>query len=168
MGIDDERKHEEDIARRLTLVRGEAREITPHQAPKLDLIVNADRKLMEAVMANDARQVSTWLERGANPNARVPEGWTLLAEAVSALPPRTAIAELLLASGADVRRTTRMVKHRSTRRRSSRRSRNSASSSTAAVRRLTPATRPAGHRFTWPPMSAGSKRPRSSSVAAPM
>ncbi len=72
MNIDDDRKHENDefLARRLTLVRGEACEPTPHQAPKLELLVNADRKLWEAVMANDPQSVSTWLARGANANAR--------------------------------------------------------------------------------------------------
>ena len=48
--------NEESRARRLTLVRDEAREVMPHQAPKLELIVNAERKLFEAVMANDSRQ----------------------------------------------------------------------------------------------------------------
>jgi hypothetical protein len=115
MDIDDERDvyeqfleqltlpREEFLARRFTLVRGEAREVAPYQAPKLELLVNADRKLFEAVIANDLRRVSTWLERGANPNARAPEGWTPLFEAVMPPSKEPAIAELLLAKGADVR-----------------------------------------------------------------
>jgi ankyrin repeat protein len=115
MDIDDERDvyeqflerltlpREKFLARRFTLVRGEACEASPHQAPKLELLVNADRKLFEAVMANDLRRVSTWLERGANPNARAPEGWTSLFEAVMPPSKEPAITELLLAKGADVR-----------------------------------------------------------------
>ena len=54
MDIDDKRDvNGEFLARRLTLVRGEAREVAPYQAPKLELVVNAERKLFEAVMAND-------------------------------------------------------------------------------------------------------------------
>ena len=103
MGIDDDRKHENEefIPRRLTLVRGEAREVTPYQAPKLELVVNVERKLLEAVMANDPRLVSTWLARGADANARDADGRTPLFEAV--LPWKDpAIAELLFARGADV------------------------------------------------------------------
>ena len=64
MDIDDKRDvNGEFLARRLTLVRGEAREVALYQAPKLELVVNAERKLFEAVMANDPRRVSTWLAR---------------------------------------------------------------------------------------------------------
>jgi ankyrin repeat protein len=104
MGIDDDQRPVNDdfLTRRLTLVRGEARAAPPHQAPKLELIVNADRKLLEAVMANDPGSVSTWLARGANANARDADGRTPLFEAV--LPWKDpAITELLLGRGANVR-----------------------------------------------------------------
>src|SRR5208283_34736 len=102
MDIDDKRDvNEESRARRLTLVRGEAREVTLYQAPKLELVVNVERKLFEAVMANDPRRVSTWLARGADANARDRDGRTPLFEAM--LPWKDpAIAELLFARGADV------------------------------------------------------------------
>ena len=59
MGIGDKRDaNEESLARRLTLVRAESREITPHRAPKLELIVNPGWKLFEALVANDLRRVS--------------------------------------------------------------------------------------------------------------
>ena len=75
MGIDDKRDaNEESLDRRLTLVRAESREATPHRAPKLELIVNAGRKLFEALMANDLRRVSAALGRGADVNERDPDG----------------------------------------------------------------------------------------------
>ena len=103
MGIDDKRDaNEESLARRLTLVRGESREASPHRAPKLELIVNPGWKLFEALAANDPRRVSAALGRGADVNERDPDGRTPLFEAV--LPWKDpAIAEVLLERGANVR-----------------------------------------------------------------
>ena len=72
----NERKdvNDESRARRLTLLRGEGRAVTPHQAPKLELLVNADRNLFEAVMANDPRRVSTWLRAVPTPTPETQTG----------------------------------------------------------------------------------------------
>src|SRR5512135_305925 len=104
MGSGDQQDvNEESRARRLALVPGAARIPGPHQPPKLGLIVNAERRLYEAVMANDPRRVATWLARGADPNARDPDGRTALFEAMLTLKDKdAAIAEQLLAGGADV------------------------------------------------------------------
>jgi hypothetical protein len=103
MGIDDKRDaNEESLARRLTLVRGESREASPHRAPKLELIVNPGWKLYEALMANDPRRVSAALGRGADVNERDPDGRTPLFEAVLPWKDPT-IAEVLLERGANVR-----------------------------------------------------------------
>ena len=65
MDIDDKGDvNGEFLARRLTLVRGEAREVAPYQAPKLELVVNAERKLFEAVMANDPHRAQARWHHG--------------------------------------------------------------------------------------------------------
>ena len=65
MDIDDKRDvNGEFLARRLTLVRGEAREVAPYQAPKLELVVNAERKLFEAVMANNPHRAQARWHHG--------------------------------------------------------------------------------------------------------
>ena len=161
MGIDDKRDaNEESLARRLTLVRGESREASPHRAPKLELIVNPGWKLFEALMANDLRRVSAALGRGADVNERDPDGRTPLFEAV--LPWKDpAIAEVLLGTARTSGCATWPVRRRCTPRRPSGPKRTCASSLTAA-RRSMPATRPARRRSTSPPVLAGSRRRRSS------
>jgi hypothetical protein len=74
---------------------------TQKQTPKLELIVNADLELREAVLADDPDRVATWLARGADANARHSVGRTPLFAAVTARAD-PAIAELLIAHGADV------------------------------------------------------------------
>ena len=71
MDIDDKKDvHEELRARRL--VRDEPREVAPHRAPKLELIVNANRELFEAIVDNDPPRVSAWLRaRASQPPRRV-------------------------------------------------------------------------------------------------
>ena len=104
MDTDDKKNLNRDpFAPRLTLVRGESRGVMPpHQAPNLELIVNPEWKLYQALMANDRRRVEDALARGADPNARDPDGRTPLYEAVlSRKDP--AIAEALLDRGANVR-----------------------------------------------------------------
>ena len=62
MDIDDKKDvHEESHARRHKLVRDEPREVAPHRAPKLELIVNTNRELFEAIVDNDPARVSAWL-----------------------------------------------------------------------------------------------------------
>ena len=76
MDTDDKKDLNRDpLAPRLTLMRGESRGVMPpHQAPKLELIVNPEWKLYQALMANDPRRVEEALARGADPNARDPDG----------------------------------------------------------------------------------------------
>jgi ankyrin repeat protein len=79
-------------------------ENNPHRSPKRDLSSNADRELFQAVLVGDTPGVSAWLERGANVNARdAALGRTPLFHAVTLPERNTAIAELLLARGANVR-----------------------------------------------------------------
>jgi Ankyrin repeats (3 copies) len=79
-------------------------ENNPHRSPKRDLSSNADRELFQAVLVGDTPGVSAWLARGADVNARdTALGRTPLFHAVALPERKPAIAELLLARGADVR-----------------------------------------------------------------
>ena len=101
MGIDDKRDaNEESLARRLTLVRGESREASPHRAPKLELIVNPGWKLFEALAANDPRRASAALGRGANVRVRDLAGQTPL-HAAAAFGTETHL-RVLLGGGAEI------------------------------------------------------------------
>lgn len=72
------------------------------KAPKLQLIVNADRELFEAIVDNDPARVSAWLARGAQANLRDEYGRTPLFLAALGSKDQV-IAEQLLDRGADVR-----------------------------------------------------------------
>jgi hypothetical protein len=103
MDIDDKKDvHEELRARRHKLVRDEPREVAPHRAPKLELHVNANRELFEAIMDNDPARASAWLARGAQANLRDEYGRTPLFLAALGSKDQV-IAEQLLDRGADVR-----------------------------------------------------------------
>jgi hypothetical protein len=79
-------------------------ENNPHRSPKRDLSSNADRELFQAVLVGDTPGVSAWLARGADVNARdTALGRTPLFHAVALPERKPAIAELLLARGANVR-----------------------------------------------------------------
>lgn len=104
MGSDDKR----DVRRgflegRLTLVSGGADDATAHRPPKLELIVNPLWKLFEALIANDAPRVRAAIARGADVNARDPDGRTPLFETVLHWKDPTTVAELLLDHGASLR-----------------------------------------------------------------
>ena len=162
MGIDDKRDaNEESLARRLTLVRGESREASPHRAPKLELIVNPGWKLFEALVANDPRRVSAAL--GAVLTLTSATGRPAHRSSRRCCRGRTQPSPKSCLSAARTSGcATWPVRHRCTPRRPSGPKRTCASS-LAAARRSMPATRPARRRSTSPPVLAGSRRRRSSS-----
>jgi ankyrin repeat protein len=62
-------------------------------------------ELAEAVRKNDVKAMEALLQRGANPNEEIHDGWSLLLQAAS--DGHTGIVRLLIAAGADVNKKNR-------------------------------------------------------------